>query len=96
MSIRKPSMGLQRSVSGTDGKEIRQDLSFRAGDDTHGFTLPAFGINKDVPPLTVAHASFIAGKEGMFPFHCPFHRPWMAGELVVLPRRGPETWDAGC
>lgn len=73
----------------------RVDLTIRnlqaGGDDAHSFTLPAFGINKNIPPLTVAHVSFVAGKEGVFPFHCRFHKPWMAGELVVLPRRGPGT-----
>lgn len=68
----------------------RVDLTIRnlqaGGDDTHTFTLPAFGINKDIPPLTVVHVSFVASKAGVFPFHCHFHKPWMAGELVVLPQ----------
>ncbi|HVB57785.1 MAG TPA: cupredoxin domain-containing protein [Candidatus Acidoferrales bacterium] len=69
----------------------RVDLTIRdlqaGGDDTHTFTLPAFGINKDIPPLGVVHVSFVANKAGVFPFHCEFHKPWMSGELVVLPKK---------
>lgn len=69
----------------------RVDLTIRnlqpGGDDTHSFTLPAFGINKEIAPLTVVTVSFVANKVGVFPFHCHFHKPWMAGEVVVLPQQ---------
>lgn len=77
------------TVTVTEGDRL--DLTIRnlqaGGDDTHTFTLPAFGINKDIPPLGIAHVSFLANKAGVFAFHCNFHKPWMSGELVVLPRR---------
>jgi plastocyanin len=70
----------------------RVDITIRnlqaGGDDTHTFTLPAFGINEtNIPPLGVVHVSFVASKAGVFPFRCEFHKPWMAGQLVVLPRK---------
>ena len=57
------------------------------GDDGHTFTLPGYGINKSLPPLSTETVAFTAGKAGVFPFHCEFHKPWMSGELVVLPNR---------
>ena len=57
------------------------------GDDGHTFTLPGYGINKSLPPLSTETVSFTAGKAGVFPFHCEFHKPWMSGELVVLPTK---------
>ncbi|EQD27270.1 nitrous-oxide reductase [mine drainage metagenome] len=57
------------------------------GDDGHTFTLPGYGINKSLPPLSTETVSFIAGKAGVFSFHCEFHKPWMSGELVVLPAK---------
>lgn len=57
------------------------------GDDGHTFTLPAYGINKSLPPLSTETVSFTADKAGVFPFHCEFHQPWMSGELVVRPSK---------
>lgn len=54
------------------------------GDDTHTLTIPGYGINKSLPPLSTETVSFTATKTGVFPFHCEFHKPWMRGELVVL------------
>ena len=57
------------------------------GDDGHTLTIPGYGINKSLPPLSTQTVSFTADKAGVFPFHCEFHQPWMSGELVVLPTR---------
>lgn len=57
------------------------------GDDGHTFTLPGYGINRSISPLATVTVSFTANKTGVFPFHCEFHKPWMHGELVVLPAR---------
>lgn len=57
------------------------------GDDGHTFTLKAYGINKSLPPLSSARISFTANKVGIFRFFCEFHKPWMNGELVVLPTK---------
>lgn len=57
------------------------------GDDGHTFTLPGYGINRSISPLGEITVSFTAGKVGIFPFHCEFHKPWMSGEVVVLPAR---------
>lgn len=57
------------------------------GDDGHTFTLPGYGINRSITPLETITVSFTANKAGIFPFRCEFHKPWMNGELVVLPAR---------
>lgn len=57
------------------------------GDDGHTFTLPGYGINKSLPPLSTETVAFTADKVGVFPFHCEFHKPWMSGEMVVLPNK---------
>lgn len=56
------------------------------GDDGHTFTLSGYGINKSIPPLAMVNVTFVANKAGVFPFQCEFHKPWMHGELVVMPR----------
>lgn len=57
------------------------------GDDGHTFTLAGYGINRSVAPLANVTVSFTASRVGVFPFQCEFHKPWMSGELVVLPAR---------
>lgn len=57
------------------------------GDDGHTLTIPGYGINKSLPPLSTETVSFTADKPGVFQFHCEFHQPWMSGELVVLPAK---------
>jgi len=57
------------------------------GDDGHTLTIPGYGINQSIAPLATVTVSFTADKAGVFPFHCEFHKPWMTGELVVLPAK---------
>jgi plastocyanin len=57
------------------------------GDDGHTFTLPGYAINRSLSPLAAITVSFTANKAGEFPFYCEFHKPWMGGELIVLPAR---------
>ncbi len=57
------------------------------GDDGHTFTLKAYGINQTLSPLSAVKVSFTATKSCIFQYECEFHKPWMAGELVVLPRK---------
>ena len=53
-------------------------------DDLHSFTLPAYRIDRAVPPLATVNVTFKADRAGVFPFYCDHHKPWMSGELVVL------------
>ncbi|MBU6469175.1 MAG: cupredoxin domain-containing protein [Gammaproteobacteria bacterium] len=71
----------------TEGEEVT--LTFRnlegGPDDLHTFTLPAYDIDRSIPPLQTVNVIFKADKAGVFPFHCDNHKPWMSGELIVLP-----------
>ncbi len=71
----------------TQGEEVT--LTFRnlegGPDDLHTFTLPAYNIDRSIPPLQTVNVIFKADKAGVFPFHCDNHKPWMSGELIVLP-----------
>jgi len=73
----------------TQGEEVT--LTFRnlegGPDDLHTFTLPAYDINRAIPSLQTVDVIFKADKAGVFPFHCDNHKPWMSGELIVLPAR---------
>lgn len=54
-------------------------------DDLHTFTLPAYRIDRSIPPLQTVNVTFKADRAGVFRFYCDHHKPWMSGELVVLP-----------
>lgn len=73
----------------TQGEKVI--LTFRnlegGPDDLHTFTLPAYDIDRSIPPLQTVNVIFKADKAGVFPFHCDNHKPWMSGELIVLPAR---------
>ena len=54
---------------------------------THGFNLPAFGVNERLVPGQTISVEFVADKEGTFSFSCNIPcgkgHGGMAGELVV-------------
>ena len=54
-------------------------------DDLHSFTLPAYRIDRALPPLSTVSVTFKADRAGVFRFYCDHHKPWMSGDLVVLP-----------
>ena len=62
-------------------------LHIKSIDVPHGFILPDFGINQDLPPGKTVDVEFVADKAGTFPFRCSVfcgsgHRE-MIGQLVV-------------
>ena len=63
------------------------ELHLLSNEGTHGFALPAFGINEKMDKGKEAIVRFVATKSGQFPFHCsiycgPGHRE-MKGQLTV-------------
>ncbi len=73
----------------TQGDHVTLDIRNleAGGDDGHTLTIPGYGINVSLPPLSTKTITFTASKAGVFPFFCEFHKPWMSGKLVVLPAR---------
>lgn len=63
------------------------ELHIESIQGTHGFALPAFGINERLELNQDVHVDFIADKKGAFPFACsvPCGRGHggMQGQLVV-------------
>ncbi|NOZ81340.1 MAG: hypothetical protein GXP63_06745 [DPANN group archaeon] len=68
-------------------KGDRVKLSITSVDVTHGFNLPAFGINENLEPGKTVTVEFVADKTGTFPFACSVYcgqgHSSMTGELVV-------------
>jgi plastocyanin len=62
-------------------------------DDQHTFMLvdPQGQVlmNLLLPPLEETSLVFTFHKEGLFTFYCVMHQPGMAGQILVLPPRGP-------
>jgi plastocyanin len=62
-------------------------------DDNHDFMLidPRSQVLMSVllPPLKETAYVFTFHEEGLFNFICAFHPPGMAGQILVLPPRGP-------
>ena len=62
-------------------------LTVESVDVTHGFALPAFGINENLTPGKTVEIEFVADNAGTFPFACSVvcgsgHKG-MTGELIV-------------
>ncbi len=62
-------------------------ISVTAEDGTHGFDLPAFGIDEEIPEGKTKSVEFYAQEKGEYPFHCSHFcgmgHPWMTGTIVV-------------
>jgi len=62
-------------------------LKIKSNDVTHGFNLPAFNINKNLPPGEIVVVEFLADKVGEFDFFCSVPcgagHSNMNGKLVV-------------
>ncbi|HEU5424148.1 MAG TPA: cupredoxin domain-containing protein [Nitrolancea sp.] len=56
-------------------------------DDAHTFTISDLNVNAQMPGQSSSHASFVAGKAGIYTFVCAEdeHSPYMWGQLIVLP-----------
>ncbi len=56
-------------------------------DVTHGLSIPAFNVNKQIAPGSTVNAEFVADKKGTFPFVCSVFcgsgHGSMTGKLVV-------------
>lgn len=65
----------------------RVKLTITSTDVTHGFNLPAFGINERLEPNKKVEVEFVADKTGTFTFTCSVPcgsgHGRMSGQLVV-------------
>ena len=62
-------------------------LALTSIDVTHGLSIPAFNVNKQITPGATARVEFVADKKGTFPFACSVFcgsgHGSMTGKLVV-------------
>ena len=74
------------------GDTVRIHL-YNPSSDPHTWTIPELGVNVNVGAPAKNTVKFVAGKVGVFNFHCEVgeHFPFMAGQLVVLPDSGAPT-----
>jgi nitrous oxide reductase len=75
------------TIAVTQGETVTISIRNLEGgpDDLHTFTLPAYRIDRSIPPLQTVNVTFKADRAGVFPLYCDHHKPWMSGELIVLP-----------
>ena len=72
------------TITVAEGDTVR--LTFiNPEDDPHSFVMKDLSVS--IPGQSVAHATYIARRAGIFDFVCaiPAHLPMMRGQLVVLP-----------
>lgn len=62
-------------------------LYIKSIDVTHGFGLPDFGVNENLPPGERVNVEFVADKTGTFTFECTVYcgsgHSGMKGQLIV-------------
>lgn len=75
------------TVTVKEGQKVKLLITVPEGDTTHGFALPAFGINKRLSPGTTTTVEFVADKKGNHNFFCSvpcgLGHSGMRGQLVV-------------
>lgn len=71
----------------TVNKGDRVKLQITSTDVTHGISLPAFGVNKRLPPGRTVEVEFTADRTGTFSFACSVYcgagHGGMKGKLIV-------------
>ncbi|MHB8384444.1 MAG: cupredoxin domain-containing protein [Candidatus Binataceae bacterium] len=55
-------------------------------EDRHGFSLPAYNITEVVKRGEPKTVSFVASREGAFPYMCQLHAAHIGGQLIVEPK----------
>jgi nitrosocyanin len=55
-------------------------------EDRHGFSLPAYNITEVVQRGQPKTVSFVASREGVFPYLCQLHAAHVGGQLIVEPK----------
>ena len=55
-------------------------------EDRHGFSLPAYNITEVVQRGQPKTVSFVATREGVFPYLCQLHAAHVGGQLIVEPK----------
>ena len=60
-------------------------------EDRHGFSLPAYNINEVIERGQPKTVTFVATREGVFPYLCQLHAAHVGGQLIVEPKMQDES-----
>jgi nitrosocyanin len=55
-------------------------------EDRHGFSLPAYNITEVIQRGQPKTVTFVATREGVFPYLCQLHAAHVGGQLIVEPK----------
>ncbi|MGB6554899.1 MAG: cupredoxin domain-containing protein [Candidatus Binataceae bacterium] len=63
---------------------LKNDIA--GAEDRHGFSLPAYNITEVIKRGEPKTVSFVASREGTFPYLCQLHAAHVGGQLIVEPK----------
>jgi plastocyanin len=85
--INKSKFWFPSNIMVNQGDKVKLVLKndIEGADNTHGFTIPAYGITEVVTRGVPKTVTFTADKAGIFPYNCQLHPAHIGGELLVIP-----------
>ncbi len=86
--INKTKFWLPSNIMVNQGDKVKLVLKndVEGADNTHGFTIPAYGLTEVVTRGVPKTVTFTADKAGIFPYSCQLHPAHVGGELLVIPK----------
>ncbi len=86
--INKTKFWFPSNIMVNQGDKVKLVLKndIEGADNTHGFTIPAYGITEVVTRGVPKTVTFTADKAGIVPYRCQLHPAHVGGELLVIPK----------
>ncbi len=86
--INKTKFWFPSNIMVNQGDKVKLVLKndIEGADNTHGFTIPAYGITEVIARGVPKTVTFTADKAGIFPYSCQLHPAHVGGELLVIPK----------
>ena len=86
--INKTKFWFPSNIMVNQGDNVKLVLKndIEGADNTHGFTIPAYGITEVITRGVPKTVTFTADKTGVFPYFCQLHPAHVGGELLVIPK----------
>jgi len=86
--IGKSKFWIPSNIMVNQGDKVKLVLKndIEGADNTHGFTIPAYGITEVITRGVPKTVTFTADKAGIFPYNCQLHPAHIGGELLVIPK----------
>jgi plastocyanin len=86
--VNKTKFWFPSNIMVNQGDKVKLVLKndIEGADNTHGFTIPAYGITEVITRGVPKTVTFTADKAGIFPYSCQLHPAHVGGELLVIPK----------